>query len=261
MFFIKKLVSAFLYPSTLGMGLLAAGLILLWFTRRAKLGKILATSGFGLLLLMSYNVVADLLLHPLETRYPTLYPRDQLDAAVARAGGTPRFIVVLAAGHISDPQVPATDRIGTAALSRIVEGIRMQRQLPGSKLILSGGIGEGEKYADVAGAVAEVLGVRRDDMVLHRQGWDTEQEAETIAPLVGKEPFVLVTSASHMPRSMALFRRRGTNPIASPAYHLGKDAPGVTMDAFLPWPGPLAESNAAAHEYIGLLWSKLRGRL
>jgi uncharacterized SAM-binding protein YcdF (DUF218 family) len=261
MFFVKKLVSVFFYPSSLGMLLLAAGLALLWFTGRARLGKLLATCGFGVLLLFSYNAVADLLLAPLERRHPPLYPRAQLDSAIIAAGAAPRWIVVLAAGHASDARLPATDRVGAAALSRLVEGIRLYRQLPGSKLILSGGLGTPQKYADVVGAVAEDLGVRREDLVLHPHGWDTEQEAETIAPLVGKQPFVLVTSASHMRRSMALFRKRGTNPIAAPTYHLAKDAPGVSLDALFPWPGPLSESNAAAHEYMGLFWSRLRGRL
>jgi uncharacterized SAM-binding protein YcdF (DUF218 family) len=261
MFFAKKLLSVFFYPSSVGLLLLAAGLALLWFTGRARLGKLLATSGFGVLLLFSYNAVADLLLYPLEEQHPVLYPRAQLDAAIARAGATPRWIVVLAAGHVSDARLPPADRLGVAAMTRLVEGIRLHGQLPGSKLLLSGGLGTPEKYADVVGAVAEELGVRREDMVLHREGWYTEEEAATIAPLVGKQPFVLVTSASHMRRSMALFRKRGTNPIAAPTFHMAKDAPGVGLDAFFPWPGPLSESNAAAHEYMGMFWSKLRGRL
>jgi uncharacterized SAM-binding protein YcdF (DUF218 family) len=265
-FFLKKLISGFLVPSSVSLLLLAAGLALLWFTGRQRLGKILATVGLGLLLLFSTPGLAELMLTPLEARNAPLYPDARLQAAVQAAGsGAPRWVVVLSAGHIADARVPPSGQVGGAALARVIEGIRLHRLIPGSKLLLSGGLGAappaGRQHADLLAAVTDVCGVPRAEVVLHRSGWDTEQEAETITPLVGKDPFVLVTSASHMPRALALFRRRGAHPIPGSSYLYTMDEPGFAASDLVPSPSSLNASNAGFHEYIGLLWSKLRGRL
>ena len=265
MFFLKKFISGFLVPSTVCMLLMVAGLLLLWFTRRDRLGKILTTVGVGLLLLFSNPVLSELLLAPLESRNPPLYPDQRLQAAAPPTGATPTWIVVLSAGHIADPRVPPTGQLGSAAVGRVLEGIRLHRRLPGSKLLLSGGIGGGTpedpKHADLLGAVTDLCAVDRPSVVLHRSGWDTEEEAETISRVVGTQPFLLVTSASHMPRALGLFRRRGAHPIPASAFLYTMDEPGFAASDLVPTPGALNASNAGMHEYIGLVWSKLRGRL
>jgi uncharacterized SAM-binding protein YcdF (DUF218 family) len=261
MFLLKKLISVFLLPTTAGLLLMAVGLGLLWWRRRERLGKGLATAGFLLLLIPSFSPVADALLAPLENRYPPLYPRAKLDQAIAAAGATPKWIVVLAGGDVPDPRVHPVDQIGDAAMSRLAEGIRLQRELTGSKLLLSGGIGGRLKHADILGAVATTMGVAAANMELHRVGRDTEEEALTIAAKVGQQPFVLVTSASHLPRATALFRRQGLAPIPAPAHHLSLDTKGISLGELFPSPSALEAAHAGIHEYIGLLWSKLRGRL
>jgi uncharacterized SAM-binding protein YcdF (DUF218 family) len=261
MFFAKKLISAFLLPTTVSLALLVAGLLMLWLSRRQWLGRLLATIGLGLLLLASYPPVADAFLRPLESRYTPLFPREELDKALAQAGKPIKWIVVLGAGHVLDKAVPANDQLGDSATSRLLEGIRLQRQMPGSKILLSGGVGGAVKHADVLGQVAQILGVPAESYVLDRSAWDTEQEASNLAGQIGKEPFLLVTSALHMPRAMGLFRRAGVHPIAAPTHHVTLDEPGVGLDELFPSPGALSKMDAGAHEYIGMLWSKLRGRM
>src|SRR5207249_897701 len=58
MLLFKKLITAFLMPMTLGLGTAAVGLVLLWFTRRQRAGRIVVTVGFGLMMLFSYGPVA-----------------------------------------------------------------------------------------------------------------------------------------------------------------------------------------------------------
>ena len=261
MFFAKKLISAFLLPSTLSIALILAGLLLMWANRRVRVGRVLATCGLGLLGLSSYLPVAGAFLAPLEGRYPPLYPRESLNRALAQAGAPPGWIVVLGGGHVLDAAVPANDQIGHSALSRLVEAIRLQREIPGAKILLSGGVGGEVKHADVLAGVAMTLGLEQEDFVLDRTAWDTEQEANNLSRRIGKAPFVLVTSALHMPRAMALFRRAGVNPIAAPTHHFTLDAPGVTLNELVPSPDALAMTNAGVHEYLGMLWSRLRGKL
>lgn len=260
MFFLKKLISALLLPTTLALGAIVAGLVLVALGRRPRLARGLTIGGLAVLLLGSSHFVTDLLLTPLE-RYPPLFPRAQLDAAIARAGKTPRFIVVLGGGDVADARVPANDQLTDSGLSRLVEGIRLLRELPGSRLILSGGYGGAVKHADRLGAVAAMLGVRGDEMELDRSAWDTEQEAAMVAQRIGGEPFLLVTSAFHMPRSLGLFRKAGTQPIPAPTHHYTLDAPGMNVLELFPDPAALTELHAGVHEYLGMVWSKLRGRI
>jgi uncharacterized SAM-binding protein YcdF (DUF218 family) len=261
MFLAKKLISEFLLPTTASLALLIAGIVLLWLGRRQRLARLLVTIGTGVLLLSSYTPVADAFLGSLEYRYPPLHPRPVLDRAIQQAGGTPKWIVVLGGGHVLAPSFPANVQIGDSALFRLVEAIRLQRELPGTRIILSGGVGGRTKHADILGQVAQVLGVPPDGYVLDRTAWDTEQEAANLARQIGQEPFFLVTSAFHLPRAMALFRRQGLRPIAAPAHHLSLNSPGVGIQELFPGPYAQGKVNAGVHEYLGMLWSRLRGRI
>lgn len=49
MFFMKKLVSQFLYPLPFASLILLAGLLLVWYSRHRKLGKSLSITGLILL--------------------------------------------------------------------------------------------------------------------------------------------------------------------------------------------------------------------
>jgi uncharacterized SAM-binding protein YcdF (DUF218 family) len=260
MFALKTLLSNVLQPLLLALGLLAVGLALLWFTGRQRAGKVLVTVGFGLLALFSLPIIGLALVRPLEVGQLSLYPAERL--ATATAGRNPRWIVVLGAGHAPDVGYPAVDRLGVAALGRLAEAVRLHRELPGTKLLLSGGaVGDRETHAEVMVQAAVMLGVPRADIELDPTTVDTEDEAAKLGRRVGKDDFVLVTSATHMRRALALFRGRGLDPIPAPAQHIGLYEPGLRSRDFWPQAGALEYSQIALHEYIGRLWSRLRGRL
>ncbi len=262
MFFAKKLISAFLLPTTFALLAVAVGLGLLWWNeKRQRLGKLLVTGGFLILLFGTSSFVSDAFVEPLEFEHPPLYPRVELDAAMARAGARPRYIVVLGGGEIGDRRVPAIDQLNESALARLTEGIRLLRELPGCKLLLSGGVGGKIRHADRLAGAAASLGVKADEMELDRTAWDTEEEARNIGAKLGTEPFFLVTSAFHMPRAVALFRKAGTKPIPAPTHHLTLDVPGVVFREFFPAPEAMGNLQSAWHEYLGMIWSKLRGRI
>ena len=80
--------------------------------------------------------------------------------------------------------------------------------------------------------VAEALGVQADEILQLKQPRDTEEESQQVAPIVGSQSFILVTSASHMPRAMGLFRKRGLQPIPAPTDHLAPRGPLELDDLF-----------------------------
>jgi uncharacterized SAM-binding protein YcdF (DUF218 family) len=113
--------------------------------------------------------------------------------------------------------------------------------------------------ADVMARIAVLLGVKPEDITLERNSRDTEEEAVLIAKMVGAQKIILVTSAAHMPRSVALFKKHGLQPIPAPADYLVKEAQGLDATRFFPKAGHLGQVESAWHEYLGLAWAWLRG--
>ncbi|MBV9926249.1 MAG: YdcF family protein [Acidobacteria bacterium] len=255
MFFFKKLVAPFLMPVPFCLALVLLGLALVWFTRRQRAGKWLATVGALLLLLLGYGAASGRLLAPLERQHAPV-------TDVSAAAGRVRWVVVLGGGSSSDDKLPAGMRLSEASLARLVEGIRLQRQLPGSRLLLSGGSVFGsDPDAETMRALAEGLGVDPAALDLDAVSPDTETQAQVVRERLGAEEFYLVTSASHMPRSLALFRKAGTNPIPAPTHFLTQENKGIAPGNFFPATGGLRLAETAAYEYLGLAWAKIRGRV
>ena len=256
MFILKKIISAFLYPLPLSLLVSFLGLYLLWFTNKQRAGKIVVSGGLVILTLFGYRVVADKLLRPLERQYDTFEIKSS--SVVLKTEDEPaiKFVVVLGGGYTSDPELPIISQLSSSSLVRLIEGIRIYRKYSGAKLLLSGS-GVAEAMASVAGE----LGVPERDIILESKSKDTKDEAILIKPIVGNKPFVLVTAASHIPRSMALFQKLGMNPIPSPIGHGVKDGQGLSYYSFFPSPGNIKKAELAIHEYLGMTWSKLRGQM
>lgn len=259
MFLFKKIIGPLLLPMPFCLLLIIVGLILLWSTRRQKAGRLLVSAGSLLLLFFGYGISTKWLLGPLERQHPPVF---NVSSFTSQDGQPIKSIIVLGGGGSYSSQLPSPSLLSNASLTRLLEGVRLQRQIPGSKLILSEGtiFGSGP-VAIVMGKVAEDLGVRKEDLVLETQSQDTESQAALILPLVGTEPFFLVTSAYHMPRSMALFRKAGMNPIAAPTDFESLSGDSWTPSALYPSAGGFRKAELAVHEYLGLTWAKLRGKI
>ncbi|TKI07498.1 envelope biogenesis factor ElyC [Martelella alba] len=252
MFFtLKKLVGGLLLPLPLLLLLMAAGLCLIGFTRRQKTGKCLLVLGWLALLLLSLQPVADHLLAPLETRYPTYQDRA---APIA-------YVVVLGGGYTFNPQWAPGSNLINNSLPRVVEGIRQYRNHPGARLVFTGAAANGNPVssAAVAASVAESLGVPAKDIILLDKPRDTRQEAASVAALVGKAPFLLVTSANHLPRAMAFFQGQGLAPLPAPANQLAITSPLNVWERLLPSPLWLEHSERAWYETLGRIWQKISG--
>lgn len=171
----------------------------------------------------------------------------------------PRFVVVLGSGHVSDDRLPVTGQIGGTSLARLAEGIRLQRLLPGAKLVVSGGaVGDPVANAKVVAAVAESLGVARKQLVIEDQPLDTVEEARFLAPVLKDAPFVLVTSALHMPRAMAIFENQGMRPMAAPTDYVIKISAVAPPGSYLPSLNNFDLSRRILYEWLGDIWSRVK---
>lgn len=262
MFLFKKIFSSFLFPLPLCLGILMVGLLLLWFSKKQKSGRALVTTGTILLLLFSYAQISDPLLMGLEEAYPSVTEATDTGLPIHDPQSPIQWIVVLGGGQKSDPKLPITSHLGGSSLMRLIEGIRLYRKNPASKLILSGGsLYNSSSEAEAMARVAQALGVPQEDIVLEDQSWDTEQQAQLIGPMVDKDKFLLVTSASHMLRAMSLFEKQGMHPTAAPTDHLVWHHKKTFIELFLPNSANLSKTTTAFYEYMGLAWLKIRGKI
>lgn len=245
MFLFKKIMGAMLSPLPFCLLVGFAGLILLWFTARQHAGKILVTAAIGMIFIFSCESAATLMLSPLEARYSAPDPLPHV-----------KYIVVLGGGRVVDTRFPTISQLGSASRTRFLEGVRIYHALKGAELIFTG-----KDIAGPMGQLATAIGIPKSDIHVFPDPKDTKDEAVQVKDLVGSAPFLLVTSASHMPRAVMLFEKQGTHPIPFPTGHLCKDAPGATPGDFFPDAMVLHKTERAVYEYLGVLWAKLRGQI
>ncbi|MGF1723239.1 envelope biogenesis factor ElyC [Photobacterium nomapromontoriensis] len=249
MFELKKIVSAFLMPMPAMLIIGFIGLLLLWFTRRKGLASVFISVAFFGLFLIAFQPVATSLLRPLEKAYPPYVP----------SGKTVEFVMVLGSGHVIDAAMPITSQLARSSLMRLVEGIRIHRMFPGSKLILSGyGGGTEVSQARMMAKVALALGVQKNDILLLETAKDTWEEAFQAKSVVGDHKLVLVTSASHMDRAMYEFNDVGLNPVAAPTNFLASNKIEQPWVRYFPNSQYLEQTERYWHETLGRWWQQLR---
>ncbi|MCF6325234.1 MAG: envelope biogenesis factor ElyC [Gammaproteobacteria bacterium] len=256
MFLFKKITAALLAPLPLCLLAILLGLLLLWFTQKKKTGNTLIFLGITLLTLLSLTPVSNSLLASLENRYPGHLQQSTTN------NNPVKFIVVLGGGHITDPAISITSQASTSTLVRVTEGVRLLKAYPGSQLVLSGGsVFSSYPEAETMHTIAKVMGVTENNLILERQSKDTKDQAVNIKKIVEDNHFILITSASHMHRAMALFENQGLSPTPAPTNHRARKINTPSPGYYFPNAAALRSSEIFIHEHLGMLWARLRGQI
>ena len=139
---------------------------------------LIAGAGAILAYLGSTSLVGNALLGPFEQSIPPSMP--------SRAIGV-RDIVVLGSGYEPRDGIPVTGALDADGLARIVEGVRLARLRPGSRLVVSGGALPGPYVAGARGyaQLAEDFGIERSALTVRDHALDTDQEARDIGGAAG----------------------------------------------------------------------------
>ncbi|HEY1847387.1 MAG TPA: envelope biogenesis factor ElyC [Buttiauxella sp.] len=250
LFILKKIIGGLLLPLPFLLLVIGLAILLLWFTRWQKTGKALLTAGWLVLLLLSLQPVADRMLKPIEQTYPTWHGGEQV-----------KYIVVLGGGYTWNPEWAPSSNLISNSLPRVTEGIRLKQLNPDAKLIFTGAraMTNPVSTAEAGARVAESLGVSRSDIITLDSPKDTEEEAAAVAKAIGQQPFLLVTSASHLPRAMIFFRHAGLNPLPAPANQLAIESPLNPWERAIPSPIWLMHSDRVGYETLGRVWQWLKG--
>ncbi len=247
MFLLKKFVSAFLLPVPIGLFLLFLAFIFLLMNsyKKAKVFGFLSLLWFALL---SNQTVSNAILFPLENAHKALLQTPKVN-----------YILVLGHAHKSDENQSITSQLKSTAVNRMIEAIKHYKNLQNAKLIVSGYSGfDKNPHALMQEKLAITLGVKKEDILRMDTPNDTHAEAVQSKNIVQSKPFILVTSASHMKRSMLLFKKEGLKPIAAPTQNLAYEDKSY-QEIFSAQ--NLRKVEVAIHEYLGILWAYLRDKI
>jgi uncharacterized SAM-binding protein YcdF (DUF218 family) len=243
----KEILKQLLLPSNLMALLVLVGLCCLVFRKaRRHAGWLFCAAGL-LFLVFANGPVSHYLVRQLEDRYPAFsadrHPRDFKE------------IVVLTGHALADPRLPISSTVNAASAFRILEALRLHQLFPGARITISGC----EDVPMLMQGLLTSLGVKGGGIAIENQSRNTFESAVHLKDRMKDRDFILVTSAGHMPRSMAAFRQMGMNPTPAPTDYLAKMTPFETN--YLPNSHNLMRADLALHEYFGLMWYWISGRL
>ncbi len=254
--FLSKVFSLLVFPLSLGLFLLIAGLVLRRW--RPRLG--LAATLLGLLVLWvpSTPACSAWLLGSLEAPYPPQTAEAALpaDAIVVLGGG-------LSAPAPAHPYPDLND-----AADRVLHAARLYRAGKAPRIIVSGGalpwLGDGGPEAPAMQALLESWGVPPEAILVEPGSQNTHQNAVETAALLDREglgPVLLVTSAFHMRRALATFRTAGVRAIPAPTDHTALGRAPSSLLRWFPDAEALARSTRAVKEYVGYAVYRWTGRI
>ncbi len=242
MFWFKKIFSQLFMPVPLIVLLLLFTILIL---RNRKLARLLLSIATALLVFFSSTPGSNLLSTPLESQY--VVNSDPI--------GDGCLVMVLGSGHDESISGTAIQQLSSTALARLSEGMRQFNLGRDCKLVFSGWSGgiDSRAHAEVMADAAIELGIPKNRIITFPLAKDTIEEAQFMKWEVGNVPFRLVTSASHMPRAMAIFANIGLTPQAAPTDFITRQGYWWQLDAHNLW-----SSQRAIHEYVGQVWFQIK---
>jgi uncharacterized SAM-binding protein YcdF (DUF218 family) len=246
MFVLSKLLSAITQPLFwLSVWWLLA---LVMLSRFRRFATSMLWGGLVVLGLLGFNALPEALLRSLESRFnvPNVTQGGQYAGVIVLGGATGNPSI-----YKAHAQVPLGD-----AAERITAPIALMRKFENFELIFSGGEGRlvptGTSEAELARAFFAEQGVDMKRVITEASSRTTRENAQRVAALLGercKQPWLLVTSAWHMPRSMAEFQAVGCNVTAYPVdFRTGEETSWTEYSmasSFMAW-------QTALHEYLGM---------
>lgn len=212
-------------------------------------------------LLISTPFVPKKLLATLENQYPPILSALE-NGILSTFRDSVVHILILGSGYETDERLSNCSQLNSSGLERLVEGIRLQRQLHNSKLILSGNVGNQPlPQAEVSSLAAQELGMDPINIDTVNEPWNTKSEAAEYFKRFGTfHKLYLVTNAAHMPRALIHFRNDGLNPIPAPTnYNIRINNIPKSYTYYFPSTGNIRCMEIVFLEYIGILWAKLGG--
>lgn len=261
--FLSKFLPLFLYPLGL-LAILLLAVLALW--KKPRLAKTMLTAAFIILFLSGNRYVASAVARSLEWQYLPDEITMPIDSIVILGGGTEPAI---------DPR-PSVEV--NAAGDRVFYGAILARQFPQATVIVSGGDID---FLDLASSspaedmlnLLSLMGISEANILIQGESQNTYEDALYTCAILkenGLQQTLLVTSATHMPRSVAVFQKQGCQVIAAPTDFTITEAawqklwhPNVQdlLINLVPSYSNLSTLTKSIKEYIGIWVYGLKGYL
>ena len=208
------------------------------------------------LLLIGFGPVGSILMRPLEDRFP------RPPASMPEPTG-----IIVLGGIVSFPSAARGAIALTQDGERLSEAAILARRYPNAMVVFSGGTfgnrPEAATEAFIAKRFLADLGVDESRIVLESRSLSTAQNAAFTRDLLMPQPgqrWLLVTSASHMPRAVGSFRRAGFPVIPYPVGYTTAGSPDDYWAIRLEASTSLVRADVALHEWISLIAYWFMGR-
>ena len=202
------------------------------------------------LFFISYSPFVNSLLYLYENQIPSLKtPPKQTE-----------YIYVLGGGHHTDTHLPLTSQINPSSIVRLNEALRLFYQLKQKPILIFSGYGgyaEPIPHALMQERLAHALGIPQEKIHIEPTPKDTQDEAIQAKQFIQDAPFILVTSASHMPRALEIFHHYKLYPTPAPTNHLAYIEHPHYFECFSS--KALYKATLLWHEILGRVWQKVKG--
>ncbi len=261
-FILSKFLPLLVVPLGLCLFLIVLALI---FRNRANLSRNLLLLLIAVIFISGNRWVATKAVQSLEWQHLPPAEIPQADAIVTLGGGH---------RHQDWPRLIA--EVGEAGDRYLLAG-HLQQEGYADTIIVSGGIiyqfGYENSEAQAILSVLKMLGVDEESVILEERSTNTYENAVETRKIVeeqGFEKILLVTSALHMPRALALFEKQGLDVVAIPTdysiteFELNQivDPTFATVLLFIvPDVEYMAINSRVIREYIGIAVYRMLGRL
>jgi uncharacterized SAM-binding protein YcdF (DUF218 family) len=255
--FLSKFLPVFFYPVGLTISLvLIGGLCALLNLRRLALSSI--GVAMSILWVCSTPVFANWAVASLERQYPARTVAETTEVDVA----------IVLGGALGQPLPPRVEVSLSGAADRLLHAARLYRAGKVKRILVAAGnipwIPAVKPEAELIKDLLVEWGVESDAIELTTASRNTYENALEIERLWRSRRFrsaLLVTSAAHMPRAMAVFLRAGLPVIAATTDVLAVDADQAVFLKWLPDAFALSMTTNAAKEWMGLLAYRVLGYL
>ncbi len=215
--------------------------------------RFMLISSVSLLMFVSSPSIVNRMVLQLEMVYPS-----------AQRCEAPSAIVLLAGGVDSKARLPTQfELMSRASLGRATAAWRVSEQYTDIPIVVSGGVLKRVAEADVLSNYLLALGVEPQRILKETGSRTTFENAINVERLLSgmkiQTPVLLVTSALHMPRSVATLSKLGLDSCAYPVQRIGiVDAPWF---ALIPQTTALVKFDALLHEWVALLYYRLSDKV
>jgi uncharacterized SAM-binding protein YcdF (DUF218 family) len=196
-----------------------------------KMFIVVSLLGIVLFLLCSTSYLPKIAINSVEKKF-TPIKLSQIDTSKTY------YIYVLGSGVTLDPRLPASMKLSSTSLVRLVEGIRIYNYLDHVTLVTSAAIkGKSISQAKLSKEAAASLGVKEQNIQMLETPTSTLEEAKAFKVQFGtNKNLILVTSALHMPRAVEIFSDQGIKVLPAPTEYLykagSKSYNGITLPSF-----------------------------